>query len=299
MKNYFLFLFSFLAFNIAAQTEVNSYTTKRGDTHLLGHIERSALQAEPYNEWFSMIYEKYKPDEKMLAKIDEQYSDNIKVKIFLGTWCGDSKREVSRFFKIADHSKINPSNVELICLDGRSETDKQGPAGEEKGLNIHRVPTFIFYENNKEIARIVESPANTLEKDIAQIYAGLAPKPNYRIANYAGKLFQENTLAEADTILTRNVRYLRRLTKGEGELNTMGYVLMAADEIEKAIVVFKLNTLLYPNSDNTFDSLGEAYMENGNRELAVENYLRSIELNVDNKNAFEKVRELVAGVENE
>ena len=85
----------------------------------------------------------------------------------------------------------------------------------EVGLNIHRVPTFLFYENKKEIARIVELPNNTLEMDIAQIYAGMPSTPNYRVANYIGELFEKYPVSEVDSILVKGVKKLKRKVYSE------------------------------------------------------------------------------------
>ena len=268
------------------------YTSKNGDQHLLGTIERKQLEEKPYQDWFKRVYDRYTVDKSSIKKLNEHYSESISIKVYLGTWCGDSKREVSRFMKIIDESKMNKTPIELICLDQRSEHYKQGPNNEEKGLNIHRVPTFIFYKNEEEIGRIVEFPTSTLEKDLAQIYAGIAPVPNYRVANYVLKLFQENTLPQTDTFLIKNAPFLKRKVKNEVELNTLGYVLLAADEIEKAIIVFKLNTLFFPDSGNVFDSLGEAYLESGEVQLAVENYTKSLQLDPQNENAVRMIQEI-------
>jgi tetratricopeptide (TPR) repeat protein len=56
--------------------------------------------------------------------------------------------------------------------------------------------------------------------------------------------------------------------------------------------VFKMNVEDYPNSPNAYDSLGEAYMINGNKELSIKNYQRSLELNPNNTNALEMLRKL-------
>lgn len=271
-----------------------NYEDQNGNTNLLGKIDRSDLEEAPYQEWFNTIYDAYKIDSASIQRINQFYSNQIKIKIYLGTWCGDSKREVSRFFKILDQSVIEETRVELIALDNRQENYKQGPNREEAGLNIHRVPTFIFYENEEEIARIVESPVSSLEKDIAQIYADLAPVPNYLVANYMGRLLDNRTITEADSFIVKNTRYFKRRVKNEGELNTMGYVLIAAQEIEKARVIFKLNTLLFPESSNAFDSLGEAYKLIGDFQLAVENYMKSYALNPENKNALQMIQEMVS-----
>ena len=61
---------------------------------------------------------------------------------------------------------------------------------------------------------------------------------------------------------------------------------------DEAIVIFRVNTALYPSSFNTYDSLGEAYMKKGETERAIANYRRSLELNPDNQNAVDRLRAL-------
>jgi len=71
----------------------------------------------------------------------------------------------------------------------------------------------------------------------------------------------------------------------ERELNTLGYMLLQRDKTEEAIEIFKLNIEVYPEYANGYDSLGEAYMTKGDRELAVINYAKSLELDPNNSNA--------------
>ncbi len=79
---------------------------------------------------------------------------------------------------------------------------------------------------------------------------------------------------------------------GENELNRLGYRYLRGKEMEKALAVFKLNTEAYPNSSNVYDSYGEAFKENGDKEKAIENYSKSVELNPANQNAIEILKEL-------
>jgi TolA-binding protein len=65
----------------------------------------------------------------------------------------------------------------------------------------------------------------------------------------------------------------------ESDINNAGYNLIAAKRLDEAIEVFKLNVKLYPNSWNTYDSLGEAYALAGNKKMAIENYEKSVKLN--------------------
>ncbi len=62
---------------------------------------------------------------------------------------------------------------------------------------------------------------------------------------------------------------------------------MNQQKYEEAIGVFKLNVKLFPNSWNVYDSLAEAYMKIGNRELAIKTYKKSLALNPQNDNARE------------
>lgn len=69
----------------------------------------------------------------------------------------------------------------------------------------------------------------------------------------------------------------------EGEFNRLGYNLLNQFKIVEAIAVFKLNTELYPDSSNVWDSLGEGYIYADNKELAVQSYKKSLELNPENQ----------------
>ena len=78
----------------------------------------------------------------------------------------------------------------------------------------------------------------------------------------------------------------------EGEFNELGYRLMQTGNLNGAIKIFNINAELYPASANVYDSLGEAHMANGNKKLAIENYEKSLQLNPENKNAIEMLKQL-------
>ena len=79
------------------------------------------------------------------------------------------------------------------------------------------------------------------------------------------------------------------------DVNALGFRLLRSDMAPEAIDVFKLYVELYPESANAYDSLGEAYMTHGDTELAISSYQTSLELNPNNANAEEKLRELQSG----
>ncbi len=78
----------------------------------------------------------------------------------------------------------------------------------------------------------------------------------------------------------------------EQRLNTLGYGLLRAKKVSEAIAIFKVNAEFYPASFNVYDSLADAYMANGDKEPAIVNYKKSLELNPKNTNAVEKLKQL-------
>jgi len=78
----------------------------------------------------------------------------------------------------------------------------------------------------------------------------------------------------------------------EDELNALGYQLVQANKLEQAIRIFQLNVEAYPSSGNTYDSLAEAYMDDGNKPQAIANYKRSLQLNPANHNAVKMLQKL-------
>ena len=82
----------------------------------------------------------------------------------------------------------------------------------------------------------------------------------------------------------------------EQELNRYGYTLLMEGKIKSAIEIFKLLVSEFPNSANPYDSLGEAYLKDGNEALALVNYEKSIQLNPKNNHAIDQVT-IIKGLE--
>jgi len=78
----------------------------------------------------------------------------------------------------------------------------------------------------------------------------------------------------------------------EDQVNKLGYWLLGKNRVKDAIEVFKMNVEDFPNSSNAYDSLGEAYMINGDKDLSIKNYQRSLELNPNNTNAVEMLKKV-------
>jgi hypothetical protein len=94
--------------------------------------------------------------------------------ILLGTWCGDSRREVSRFWKALDQlgqvgSQI-PFEIEYVAVDRKKEepVERTGP------VDLRYVPTFIVRRGGEEVGRVVESSPNGIESDLLALLTGEA-----------------------------------------------------------------------------------------------------------------------------
>ena len=79
----------------------------------------------------------------------------------------------------------------------------------------------------------------------------------------------------------------------EGQLNSLGYRLIAAKKFQDAIRILQVNVETYPKSSNAYDSLGEAYMDAGEKTLAIANYRKSLELNPKNANGARMLKKLL------
>lgn len=135
---------------------------------LLGKYSIDVLTNEPYNQWLTQGYNAYNPNAEVLEKVKPYLNESIQIRLFMGTWCEDSRREVPTFLKVLDQLGYPRKNLNTVMVD----TLYQTPNGLEKGFDIIRVPTIIFYKDTTEINRIVELPIETIEKDMLNILSG-------------------------------------------------------------------------------------------------------------------------------
>lgn len=94
----------------------------------------------------------------------------------------------------------------------------------------------------------------------------------------------------ANAITTETSMYQQ--SNGEMTLNNAGYTFLAANKVDEAIQVFELNTKLFPDSYNVWDSLGEAYAKAGKKDLAIQNYEKSIQLNPKSESGKKALEDL-------
>lgn len=155
-----LFLLTFSV--VKAQQYNNSFIdTLKNKKMLIGYCTREAFQDTAFKDWFDEQYNNYQPDYDVLDKLEGKL-DDISITIVMGTWCSDSREQIPSFYKILDELNYSSEKITLICVDRK----KKGLSDEADNLNIELVPTIIFYRNDNEIGRIIETPQESLEKDM-------------------------------------------------------------------------------------------------------------------------------------
>ena len=164
MKNIIILFFTIIFLNCETKGEnenINIKISSKGEKMVVGKIS--------YNKLVDFSKKWENSDQTNLnLKNDSKLRSlffNIKIKIFMGTWCEDSIREIPYLFNILNSINYNIESVEIICVDENKNT----PEGYEKDFEIIKVPTIIFFKKNEEINRIVEFPVETLQKDIIKI----------------------------------------------------------------------------------------------------------------------------------
>jgi thiol-disulfide isomerase/thioredoxin len=138
-------------------------------TWLLGYFNAHQLSSPPYSEFYQTGFDAYQPGTEAMNRLHDIDKKGLSIKIVMGTWCPDSRREVPRFMKILSQWQFPASDVIFIGVDNQ----KLSPVGEYDKLGIVRVPTFILYKNNNEAGRIIENPVTSLEQDMVNILAGV------------------------------------------------------------------------------------------------------------------------------
>ncbi len=170
MKKYIILIFLTITSYMLNAQEINKivYDEQAEENILIGYCDKEGFNDDDFNYWFQDEYNHYSIDKETLELLNSDLFPMMQIKVIMGTWCGDSQREIPRIIKILDHLDYNFKNLTIIGVD----KNKKAEGTEVDQLNINFVPTIIFYIEDKEIGRIIESPSESLEKDITNIIIG-------------------------------------------------------------------------------------------------------------------------------
>ncbi len=166
MKLMFTFIISVLSFFCMGQTPERAFDEKSQTQILIGATDPKYLLEGEFGFSYNTEFANYHADTTQLAQLSVLLqAEDIQLTIVLATWCGDSKEQVPRFYKINSLLKVPFQNIKIICVDRQKKAGSLDIAE----LKIEKVPTFIFSRNGVEIGRITETPLVTIESDILKI----------------------------------------------------------------------------------------------------------------------------------
>ena len=162
------------------------------------------------------------------------------------------------------------------------------PRNKFSGFRDGKHGTEIFGPHPELIQQMVAWYADTLVKQPADPKAAVAVK-NSPVREFWRKATSPNGVAEAVQMFYDIVSSGRRVALfSEGQLNQLGYHYLQAGKNEEAIRLFRLNTIAYSTSANTYDSLGDAYLANGQHELALRMSEKALEMLAKDKSSDER-----------
>ncbi|MFQ3197696.1 MAG: thioredoxin 1 [Paraglaciecola sp.] len=145
-------------------TLVACQTTPIAREDAVGLIDNEVLLAQ--FPQFNTQYHSYQPTPDELQAIKRIEGKTLVV--LFGTWCHDSEREVPRLLKTLALADVNLSALQLLAVN----PSKQLPGAAQRAYDLRYTPTFILFEGDRELGRIIERPAVTLAQDLAALVPG-------------------------------------------------------------------------------------------------------------------------------
>ncbi|MGZ3847123.1 MAG: thioredoxin family protein [Flavisolibacter sp.] len=164
MKQFLLLAFVIFSAHMGfAQTQVTR--DANGNKVLVGFITKQELATDTAFTWFAQNQQGYTPDQNALQLLKAN-RDSVNIIAFGGTWCGDTKYILPKFFMLADAAGLSQDHVTLLGVDH----DKKTIQHLSEAFGITNVPTLIVMKNGKEMGRIVEyGHTGLFDKDLAEI----------------------------------------------------------------------------------------------------------------------------------
>jgi len=164
LKYLIILIFIITSFQSFAQDYTITTDEDNGESLILGYCPVTLLNDSLFDGSWTSEYNSYNLDYGVLDSLEGKLNC-INITIVFRSTCSDSREQLPRFFKILKELNYNVNSITLIGVD----REKQGLSDEVEGFRIEFVPTIIFYKDGNEIGRIVETPAESLEKDLLRI----------------------------------------------------------------------------------------------------------------------------------
>lgn len=179
--------------------------------------------------------------------------------------------------------KVSNKDGELFMGDPYSKTDTKLIWNEEKGK-------WELAVSNNEVS--FEKDGNGVVNQLTY-YQNIYLHKGVLVSNFVEDAIEESGV-EAGIIKYYELKQENNehCIFRELALNNLGYKLMSEDKNTEALEIFKLNASEYPDSWKVYNSLGEVYMANGEKEQAIINLEKSISLNPENTSGIDMLEKI-------
>jgi thiol-disulfide isomerase/thioredoxin len=164
----FISIFLFAGALYAQEKNLVTIDERTGSEILLGVCDRDGFILGQFADWFEVGYENYQPQPEVIGMIEEIGFEDITIRMVLGTWCPDSRREVPHFIRVLDEIGFDMERLTIISVDGY----KKAPGIDIAEWDVEFVPTMVVYKDAQELGRIIEYPMESLEKDLLLMIQG-------------------------------------------------------------------------------------------------------------------------------
>lgn len=165
MKKLLFFVCTLLFTAAAFCQQAEESKDAAGNKVLKGFVLRKTLMTDPAFDWFAQNQTDYTPYPAALNELKAQ-KDSINFIVFGGTWCGDTKFILPKFYKLADAAGVSPDRITLFGVDHNKKTLQHL----SEALNVTHVPTIIVMKNGHELGRVVEyGKMGMFDKELGEI----------------------------------------------------------------------------------------------------------------------------------
>ena len=182
------------------------------------------------------------------------------------------------FDEVTPNSASVSLRWEKLRVPIKIEIDLHRPMLDEMKQQLTGIPGF-FWQGWNQAANYCY--VNEIELEQGLKWAERSIGINKNVANTFTKALILNALGKKDE--ASKLKEEAFINAQENDVNTFGYQLLNGGKIDDAIEIFKKNTELYPKSWNVWDSLAEGYMNKGEKQLAIENFTKALNMAPENQ----------------
>jgi thiol-disulfide isomerase/thioredoxin len=164
MKQILTFLLLIIAGNVVSQGQFEVISDLEGKI-LKGVLAKRDIASDTAFKWYAANQKGYTAQSDAVNALKKN-GERIRIIAFGGTWCGDTKNILPKFYSITESANFPDDRITLIGVDRSKKTI--GHLTE--ALAVVNVPTFIVFKDGKEIGRVVEyGKTGQWDKELAEI----------------------------------------------------------------------------------------------------------------------------------